>query len=369
MLDNVAIFLSTTSDGHGGNAIPPDVASPSVVVEQRLCATAGGTHLEVFHPSQSANPGSTRQNHTLPTTPHRQRPTALELRIGPCELDVVFKPERAQVALNGGDARLDFVDEAAELVIGSLWSWRVINDVAGPLAERAAERKTLARRLLWSVAEASEHSSISSFPTFLNRVSYLVGSSTNLRSDDGWKILHQLRHCLREAHADVERSVFEPKAWPSSATLLSDIVDILSRWRSWEIDADDLSQSPFLFALFGAPVVDHALPTPPATLAWDVPFDIEWRAGRFEALLSDGKTSDNWLAIGPLEAFVSSSGRPSVGGHLRVRGRATLQLFDGNVDRDLLLLVRHIIKVSRSAPGVPWFSAHSFPPAPGPAHV
>lgn len=354
-IDAVAVAFTQTQDGFGAEHAPDTAVAP-FTVERKLSASSQSNRLQVFHPTRATAQSDVhpppRLSHNLPSTPTRQRPTALDLTIAKCEVQIDFSPTHSLVTLTGGDATLDFVDEAAELVIGSIWSWRVVQDVAGSLRDRSAERKLLTQHLVWVIVRASEESSITSFPTFLNRVSYLVGSSTNLRSDDGWKILHHLRHCLRATGADVEQALAEPKQWPDALDIFSDVVDILGHWRSWEIDADDLSQSPFLSALYGAPSPDghlstaHALTS--AELSWDRPASLEWRAGRFDAFLSDGRQSGNRLAIGPLEAFLESSGRAPEETQVRVRGRITLHELDANVDPDLLLLVRHIIGVRRT---------------------
>ncbi|KAI5479573.1 hypothetical protein MNV49_003310, partial [Pseudohyphozyma bogoriensis] len=351
-LDNIEVTSSETSDGFGGHE-RASIGQASSIVDRKLSSSLGGLQLEVFHPSHTAggiDGLSTRQNHTLPSTPSkpRVRPTALDLVMGRCDLELDFTPSRARIAVHGGTGRLDFVDEAAELVIGSIWSWRVVTDIAGPLAERSSQQDAFLRQLVWSITHESEEAAITSFPPFLNRVSYLVGSAANLRSDDGWKILHNLRHCLRVTKLEIEDALREERSWPSSRELLADVVDFVARWRSWEIDAEDLANAPFLSSLFGS---NHAHPHPPssdvatADLSWATPIEVEWRAGGLNALLSDGKTSENWLHVGPMEAYLSSTGKTSTGDHLRGRARVTLHSVDANVDRDLLLLIRHIVNV------------------------
>ncbi|KAL8281144.1 hypothetical protein RQP46_006502 [Phenoliferia psychrophenolica] len=356
-LDAIAVSYSQTQDGFGSEHAP-EAALPPVTVERKLSASTQSNRLQVFHPARAAVAAARaphpplRRSHNLPETPTRQRPTALDLTIAKCEVQLDFSPSRSLVALTGGDATLDFVDEAAELVIGSIWSWRVVQDVAGSLRDRSAERKHLTQHLIWAILRSSEEAAITSFPTFLNRVSYLVGSSTNLRSDDGWKILHHLRHCFRATGTAVEHALSEPREWPDQIDVFSDVVEILGRWRSWEIDSDDLGNSSFLRTLYGASgvdvEVDVTIAGPSAEPSWDKPASLEWRAGRFEAFLSDGPESGNRLAIGPVEAFVESSGRVPDEAQVRVRGRVTLQELDAHVDPDLLLLARHIIGVRRT---------------------
>ncbi|ORY77194.1 hypothetical protein BCR35DRAFT_353168 [Leucosporidium creatinivorum] len=344
-LDDITFACQQRADGYGG-VDEPTVPLPSLAIERKFGGSAGRTRLEVFHPPHSTTLPS-RRSHTLPSTPAcpRPRPTALDLVFGLCEAQLDFAADRALVSLKGGDARLDFVDEAAELVIGTVWSWRVVHDIAGPLRERAAQRKVFERRLVWAIALVSQQAAITSFPTFLNRASYLV-SRANLRADDGWKTLHHLRHCLRAAPEDVARNMAQPPPWPSSSSLLADLTDVLARWQNWGIDAEDLTRSRFLTSLFGS---SAALPsnagTPSTDLTWSTPAAFEWRAGRFDALLSDGTTSENRLSIGPGEAFISSTGRQAEGAPIHIRGRFTLHELGANVDRDLLVLIRHIIKV------------------------
>lgn len=344
-LDNIVIACQQRADGHGG-VDEPTVPLPAVPIERKFGGSAGRTRLEVFHPPHSTTLPS-RRSHTLPSTPTcpRTRPTALDLVFGPCEAQLDFGIDRALVALKGGDARLDFVDEAAELVIGTVWSWRVVHDIAGPLRERTAQRKVFERRLVWSIALASQQATITSFPTFLNRASYLV-SRANLRADDGWKTLHHLRHCLRAAPEVVARNMALAPPWPTSSSLLTDVTDVLARWQNWGIDAEDLTRSRFLASLFPSSASPPPTAQIPSTdLTWDTPAAFEWRAGRFDALLSDGTTSENRLSIGPGEAFVSSSGRQGGAAPVHIRGRFTLHELGASADRDLLVLIRHIIKV------------------------
>lgn len=348
-LDQVQIAMEMTDDRgcdrSTSNFIP-------IVIARKFSASAQHTHLEVLHPQQSTNHGSTtpRSRHILPLTPYRNYPTALDLEIGLCQAKLDFSPQKASIALNGGEARLEFVDEAAELVIGSIWSWRVLQDVAGPLVKRRLKTLQFSRQVVWAIVHASEQLSITTFPTFLNRVSYLVGTSTNLRGDDGWKILSHLRYCLRLA----KELTIEPSSITAdtskSLEQFNSVVDVVSRWRSWEIDAEDLTQARFLSSLFGqsssqSQVQSSAIS---AGLDWDIPIELEWTAGRFEASLSDGESSDNWMAIGPISSLIVSSGRTLSQDSLALSSRITIQVFDANVDRDLLLLVRHIIKVRKT---------------------
>lgn len=341
-LDQVQISMETTDD-RGPDRSTSDFVP--VVIARKFSASAQHTHLEVLHPQQSSSLGSItpKRRHILPITPYRSSPTALDLEIGPCQAKLDFSPQKASIALNGGEARLEFVDEAAELVIGSIWSWRVLQDVAGPLVKRRLRSLQFSRQVVWGIINASEKSSITTFPTFLNRVSYLVGTSTNLRGDDGWKILSHLRHCLRLAQ-DLNIGQADTN---TSTDQYNDVVDIVSRWRSWEIDAEDLTQARFLSLLFGQSSAQSQIQSPvsPAALNWDIPIELEWTAGRFEASLSDGEHSDNWIAIGPISSLIVSTGRTSSRDSLHLSSRITVQVFDANVDRDLLLLVRHIIKV------------------------
>ncbi|GAA5960722.1 hypothetical protein JCM21900_000512 [Sporobolomyces salmonicolor] len=346
-LSDIAFAYRELNDGFGGVELPT-AAMPTIIVERAASASAGTTRLEVFHPEQS-NLASTRQNHTLFSTPGsaRARPTALDLIFERSEARVDFTSSRGVVSLVGGAARLDFVDEAAELIVGTVWSWRVVNDIITPLKKREADRKALLQHLVWSIIETTEAASLTSFPTFLNRVSYLVGASTTLRSDDGWKIIHCLRHCLRLAKPQVERVFNERRTWPSPAELRSNLLDTLQRRHSWDIDVADIAHSAFLTTLYGASA-DGDLATPQggsSGFSWTVPLAVECKTGRFDAVFHNGGAASNRLAVGPFESFATSTGFDEDSEQFRIRAKFTLSSLEGWIDRDLLVLIRHIVRV------------------------
>ncbi|KAM0754575.1 hypothetical protein T439DRAFT_352583 [Meredithblackwellia eburnea MCA 4105] len=358
-LDDITVSMRQTVDAYGSPSAPDSPIEP-FIVERRFAAVTRSNRLQVFHPSRTGVRADSfsqpRRNHTLPSVDDKGRPMALNLHIATCEAKIDFTPSKGTITLVGGESRLDFVDEAAELVIGSIWSWRAVQDVAGLVGARSTNHEELTQHLLWAIVRTSEDSSITTFPIFLNRVSYLVGNSSNLRADDGWKILHHLRHCLRAAEEDVGHVLVRGKDWAPPHEIMADVVEALGRWRGWELDADDLTKSPLLTTVFAlAPtrssetslsaVERHRMT---ATPSWNMPISFEWRAGRFDALLSDGSRSLNRLAIGPIETFVRSTPRGEQTHQHQIKGRITLHDLDAQVDRDLLLLIRHILGVRRT---------------------
>ncbi|GAA6038491.1 hypothetical protein JCM8097_004593 [Rhodosporidiobolus ruineniae] len=353
-LSDVNLEYRHVEDGFGGNEHP---AGPvlAVVTERVAKGGAGSTRLQVFHPEQSTL-ATSRRRHVLPVAAgyRRTRPTALDLVFGRCEAHLDYSPARILASLTAGDARLDFVDEAAELIIGAIWSWRVVNDIIGPASQREAERRALIGNLVWAVVKTSEDASITSVPVFLNRVSYLVSSSTTLRIDDAWKIIHNLRHCLRLAPAPIHAYV-QQRPLPPPHQQLDDLLRILRKRPTWDVDVDDLVHSPFLAKTYGSPAeVDHLDHPPTATsteMSWATTFAFEWRTGSLDARFwNDGaaEVSDNRLMVGPLEAFVASSGLRAEQDEVRLRAKATLASVDAAVGRELLHLVRHIVGVRRT---------------------
>jgi hypothetical protein len=347
-IDDISVSASQITDCFGSPS-PPGYPTPAIPLERKLSASSQHIRLEVLQPSLAAlhiiaGPNATR--HLLPPALGRHRLSALELQIAPCKIDFDFSAEMLMTGLKGGDTQLDFVDEAAELIIGSLWSWRSLSE----LSKSKENKKLEARRLVWSISQASERAKITSFPAFLNRVSYLVGSTSNLRSDDGWKILHHLRHCLRMAELEVIDTM-DRKEWPETEELLADVRESLSQWKSWEIDSDDFRNSDFLPFVYESKlkVVERTLPRSPLDYTSGVPIQLEWRAGLFEARLCDGERVENKLSIGPLEVFATSSGMSDYSSKpLCVSARITLDLIEATVDRGLLGLIRHIIRVRRT---------------------
>ncbi|BGP16903.1 Macrophage colony-stimulating factor 1 receptor [Rhodosporidiobolus nylandii] len=352
VFSDIALEYRELEDGFGG-VEHPTAALPSVIVERGGSASAGSTRLQVFHPEQASR-GTSRRSHVLPPLPNRprSRPTALDLSFSRCEAHLDLLPLRGLVSIVGGDARLDFVDEAAELIIGAVWSWRVVNDIVAPVKKREAEREAMLQHLVWAIMEASEATGLTSVPTFLNRVSYLVGSSATLRIDDGWKILHNLRHCLRLVPAEVHQHLAR-RDWPAPLELRDDVLQILQRRPTWDVDAEDLAHSSFLASLYGAPAEDRleAAAATTSGLSWASRLAVELRSGSLDARFwKDGLSvrSNNRLLVGPVEAFLASSGLGVEYDELKIRARATLASLDAAVDRDLLVLVRHIVGVRRT---------------------
>ncbi|GAA5833329.1 hypothetical protein JCM11251_005205 [Rhodosporidiobolus azoricus] len=348
---NISLNYHHLIDGFGG-VEHPTMAIPSIVLERGGFGSAGSTRLQVFHPEQPPT-GVSRRSHVLPPLQGRprSRPTALDLSFAHSEAHFDIGSIRTAGSIVAGDGRLDFVDEAAELIIGSIWSWRVVSDIVAPITRRVAHQQTFRRHLVWSIIEASEAAGITSVPTFLSRVSYLVGSSTTLRRDDGWKILHNLRHGLRLAKADVARNIAR-RDWPSPKHLKDDVLDILRHRPTWDVDVDDLAHSSFLNELFGVQGEDLEGAAPAATdLPWVLPYAVDWRTGTFDAHFwvdGDDTAVNNKLSVGPLSTFAASSGLGTGQDDLRIIVKATLDFVDAGVDRELLSLIRHVIGVRRT---------------------
>ncbi|KAK4051737.1 Macrophage colony-stimulating factor 1 receptor [Microbotryomycetes sp. JL221] len=346
-IDDIEFTCHQTEDGFGG-LDDPTSPMPPLVLERKFSGQAAQTRLQVFHPPPTF--GRNRPVHELPKigSDQRTRPTALDLVIGRCSANVAFNAARAMVGLDGGEARLDFVDEAAELIIGTVWAWRVVHDVFGPLAERRARKQLHERRLIWSIAMASQQAAISSFPSFLVRASYLY-SRKNLRSDDNWKVLHQLRHCLRLAHQRVRHNMDNTSPWPTIDGLYLDVINIFERWQTWGIDTDDLARSQFVAALFGMQTIRsntaQASSVPSANVSINKPLAFEWRAARAMSHFWIGSQCNNQLSIGPFETFISSSGRRSASEQIQMKGRSTLHEVEASLSRDLDVLIRHVARV------------------------
>ena len=354
MLSTVQLVLSDISLGfrqlvdHHGGVDRPLTPTPSAVVELEVDGSAGQSRLLVFHPEQTTIPGSTRRSHVLPQADEqaRERPTALDLILGRCDARIDYNAARALVSLVGRDAQLDFVDEAAELIIGALWSWRVVSNIILPLKQREIEREMFLRHLVYAVAVESDSAGVTTVPTFLNRVSYLVGSSGTLRVDDGWKSLHNLRHCLRLAHADVADLLARQGTWPEQSEMRDHFLRILRRQSAWDVDVDDFQHSPLVRRFYGSSEAAHEVHGASA-LDWvlALPVAVEWSSGTLDARFWTDAGTSNSLAVGKIDAYLASSGLDSDQDELRLRAKATLEGADAQVDRDLLVLIRHILGV------------------------
>ncbi|GJN87915.1 hypothetical protein Rhopal_000870-T1 [Rhodotorula paludigena] len=351
VIEDVKLGYKELMDGYGGVDRPLEPCA-TLIVERKVDASSSRARLQVFHPEES-NFDTARRNHALPRFGNmpRARATALDLVLGPGEAHIEISASRALASLVGGEANLDFVDEAAELLIGAIWSWRVVSDFLAPFSRRAADARAYLSHLVYAIAAVSDAEGITAIPVFLNRVSYLVGSSSTLRMDDTWKVLHNLRHCERIG-SDRLPDMMASSSWPEPHQLREAFLKVLREQPAWGIDVDDYENSTFLSSLYGGE--GDTAPSAPDSegggVEWllAIPIAVEVESGDFVARFWHDLQTANRLAVGKISAFVATSGLDNEADEVRLRARATLDSLDARIERNLLVLIRHILGVRRT---------------------
>ncbi|GAA5979280.1 hypothetical protein JCM10908_002865 [Rhodotorula pacifica] len=311
-------------------------------IERVMSAYADSTCLQVFRSQQSPQ----SRLSSIPSHSETGQAVALKLELDRWEARMDYTTDRTLLGIDGGESRLDFVDEAAELVIGSLWSWRVLRDVFEPLERRRLRLQDARRSLIEAIVSDAVMTRSPAVPVFLNRISYLASSSTSSRLDDGWKLLHLLRFALRQNPAidSSHVSSSNPQAEVNNERFLR----LLREQGTWDLDITDVEASSYIQSLFGEASPEQAASDLQAEKTWNQPIALDWATQSMRSRFWDGASSTNSLSVGPVSVFVGSSGMTPSSDELSIRARATLSSLDAVVDRGLLGLVRHIAGVRRT---------------------
>ena len=123
------------------------------------------------------------------------------------------------------------------------------------------QRLYRSRNLVAAFVLAGDKYGVTSDPPFLTRPSHVLRISQNpLRIDDSWKISARVRHIARSLAPEVLSDIQRHFEKTSSCTINAkeDVMEILSRWRSWELS--NIEKTFFFKWLSGAP---PANPNPP----------------------------------------------------------------------------------------------------------
>jgi hypothetical protein len=281
--------------------------------------------------------------------------SALDLRFGPQRGRVsVGDPETgSEASVEFGNVDLAFVSMSAELVAAAVYSWMsAVNDWSLAKLPAPTDREQL-QRLVFGILSFSHAEGITTDPLFLNRVSYLVQSGSqirNLRFDDGWKILGHLRHCLRlmppERVATLKAEMASRQDNRDAKQMFKESVNILLGWRSWDIDARNLPQSPLLLRLFlpSEAKQKRKATTQSATISLSSAFTARLTSGTFTAEYFVASRSTNMLVIGPVDAVTCLAPSDELR-RARIGVKLSLQLVKTKTDYNLLHLMSHVARV------------------------
>jgi hypothetical protein len=113
-----------------------------------------------------------------------------------------------------------------------------IKEFSSAVDTMSQRRLVKARHLIAAIVLAGDKYRISNDPPFLTRPSHVLRISKNiLRTDDSWKISARIRHIARALPPDVKSEIQQQFLSSTECTLesMGGVMEILSRWRSWEI--------------------------------------------------------------------------------------------------------------------------------------
>ncbi|KAI8885811.1 hypothetical protein K501DRAFT_331672 [Backusella circina FSU 941] len=141
------------------------------------------------------------------------------------------------------------ITEAVEVLFGAVYSWLNFVDDLKQILENFKERRSRQVKMFMNtIAEFSVSSAVVGDPIFLSapRTMLRLGSK-HFRNDTGWKLIARMRHCLRSMPSTVRNS-FQNQLTAGadsevvSAEMYSNIIRIFKRWRSWELDPNEVQK-------------------------------------------------------------------------------------------------------------------------------
>ncbi|EJT99737.1 hypothetical protein DACRYDRAFT_101324 [Dacryopinax primogenitus] len=211
---------------------------------------------------------------------------------------------------------MNFLDIGAETAIATATELNNALRRAVSIRDHALLRtQSRARFLLWTVLQFAEDRTITTDPPFLNLTTFLVqhGRPGQRRSDNGWRILAHIRHCLRLMPATLRdhlnRSINSEITLSDSQTEVAmhrEVLSSLKKWRTWEIDLGSPSVQTLLRALFPA-VVQLPEPTKDGRLVdLMLGYNVLHITGQEVrvSLVDAGLPEDTLVFLGPLSSTV-----------------------------------------------------------------
>ncbi|KZO94333.1 hypothetical protein CALVIDRAFT_517511 [Calocera viscosa TUFC12733] len=211
---------------------------------------------------------------------------------------------------------VSFLDSGVETALATITELsNTLRRVASVRDHALLRTQSRSRFLLWTVLQFAEDRNITTDPPFLNLTTFLVqfGRPGQRRSDNGWRILAHIRHCLRLMPATLRdhlnRSINSEITLSDSQTEVAmhrEVVESLKKWRTWEIDLGSPSVQALLRALFPAVVQSGARSNS------ESPFDRLLLSSVFRttvqqvrlSLVDAGLPEDTLVMLGPLSVTV-----------------------------------------------------------------
>ncbi|KAF9586262.1 hypothetical protein BGW38_007796 [Lunasporangiospora selenospora] len=270
-----------------------------------------------------------------------------------------------------------FINQSAEIVAGSLCSWLTfVKDLKTILKRFQLRRSKQLQTLFSEIARFSDQKAINSDPVFLTIPSTTLRLGTLFcRSDDGWKLLAHIRHCMRLMPPTITSALQESLKKPelehfSTETMYDIVIDVFSKWRNWEMD--DLRHCRLFSDVFERRQTSESDSMAPKkeSLLYEVlrysANSVQLNLGEFEATIYD-EQMENKMRLAGLEFIFESrykldtlvqeginSGDPAAketsrlsSGFLDVAVKTGFKSAEVDVNPVIIAFTRHILRVER----------------------
>ncbi|KAI8885057.1 hypothetical protein K501DRAFT_284510 [Backusella circina FSU 941] len=148
------------------------------------------------------------------------------------------------------------ITESVEILVGAVYSWLVfVDDLKGILENFQDQRSRQVQTFINAIADFSDSSDVVGDPIFFAAPPNMLRlGSEHFRNDVGWKLLARMRHCLRcmpiekREHLQNRLTSGDAVQYVDSDAMFENVIETFQKWRSWEINEDEL-QTCRLFTL------------------------------------------------------------------------------------------------------------------------
>jgi hypothetical protein len=174
-------------------------------------------------------------------------------------------PNYAEMAIQKLDTIV--ITESVEILVGAVYSWLVfVDDLKGILENFQDQRSRQVQTFIHAIAEFSGTSDVVGDPIFFAVPPNMLRlGSQHFRNDVGWKFLARMRHCLRcmpfEKRENLQNRLTSGDAvqYVDSDAMFEDVIETFKKWRSWEINDDEIQTCRLLTIPFKRKLGDETI--------------------------------------------------------------------------------------------------------------
>jgi hypothetical protein len=156
------------------------------------------------------------------------------------DLDVKLRQaQKVFVSITLGRLDSFLKGQQMDVIYGSIRQWSDhVQELVSTIQKTTENSQIKSRHLVAAIVLAGDEHGITNDPPFLTRPSHVLRISKNaLRVNDSWKILARIRHIARSLPPEVIGQIEGEGSTDNSSSpeSMEPVLQILSRWRSWEL--------------------------------------------------------------------------------------------------------------------------------------